>query len=245
MTLAIFAPRGGRKNACWGAYPNPANFGTKCPEVAALCALYLRPGANAPAPYFHARPSYRAGGRCCSWRPRPPASPAGPCGILRRGSFSFRPAPGGFFESIHLGELAPGQQVIHGRLRRPVGVKLGLVLSKILFTVSDRLIALKHGAFPGNHGPDVGGIVAFPQRGCPEPGGPVLPRNKERDHTAPPVFHRIPGLAHQPQERLKVGWLFCQRLTDSNTEPLLGGRGTLPDPLAVMEKAAPAVELGY
>ena len=48
-TLAIFAPRGGRKNACWGASPNPADFGTLCPEVAALCAFYLRLVTIAPS----------------------------------------------------------------------------------------------------------------------------------------------------------------------------------------------------
>ena len=59
-----FAPRGACKNACWGASPNPADFGTKCPEVAAHSAFCLRSVAIAPVPYFPARRLRRAGGLC-------------------------------------------------------------------------------------------------------------------------------------------------------------------------------------
>ena len=51
--------------------------------------------------------------------------------------------------------------------------------------------------FPGDHRPDVLGIVAVPQGGCPEPGGFLLPRHKERDHAAPPTLHGIPSPLHE------------------------------------------------
>ena len=98
--------------------------------------------------------------------------------------------------------------------------------------------------FPGNHRPDVLGIVAVPQGGCPEPGGFLLPRNEERDYAAPPTLHGIPGPLHEPQERLEVGGLFCERVPDGKTEPLLGRRRMLTDPLAVVEETPLAVQLG-
>ena len=49
LTLAIFAPEGATKMLVGEPPPNPANFGTKCPEAAALYALCLRPGAIAPS----------------------------------------------------------------------------------------------------------------------------------------------------------------------------------------------------
>ena len=99
------------------------------------------------------------------------------------------------------------------------------------------------GPFSGNHRPDVLGIVAVTQGGCPEPGGFLLPRHKERDHAAPPALHGVPGPLHEPQERLEVGGLFCQRVTDGKAEPLLCRRGPLTDPLAVVEETPLAVQL--
>ena len=57
------------------------------------------------------------------------------------------------------------------------------------------------------------------------------------------MLHRKAGLLHEPQERRKVGGLFPQGLHDSQPHPLLGRGRAFPDPLAVVEKAALAVEL--
>lgn len=58
------------------------------------------------------------------------------------------------------------------------------------------------------------------------------------------MFDGKAGLLHEPQERRKVGGLFLQSGDDSQPYPLLGGGRLFPNPLAVMEKAALAVQFG-
>lgn len=60
-TLAIFASRGGCKNACWGASPNPALW-----DKLSRSLLSASPLLIAPVPYFSARPSGPADGQCLS-----------------------------------------------------------------------------------------------------------------------------------------------------------------------------------
>ena len=57
-TLAIFAARGGCKNACWGASPNPALW-----DKLSRSLLSASPLLIAPVPYFCARPTGRADDR--------------------------------------------------------------------------------------------------------------------------------------------------------------------------------------
>ena len=57
-TLAIFASRGGCKNACWGASPNPALW-----DKLSQSLLSASPSLIAPVPYFCARPTGRADDR--------------------------------------------------------------------------------------------------------------------------------------------------------------------------------------
>ena len=53
-TLAIFASRGGCKNACWGASPNPALW-----DKLSRSLLSASPLLIAPVLYFCARPTGR------------------------------------------------------------------------------------------------------------------------------------------------------------------------------------------
>ena len=96
----------------------------------------------------------------------------------------------------------------------------------------------------GNHIPDVCWIKASAQRGCPQPGGLFLSRRKERNNTAPPMLDHKTGLLHEPQKRLKVGWLLFQRRNNGKPYSLLGRGRLFPDPLTVVEKTAFAMELG-
>lgn len=57
-TLAIFVARKGRKNACWGASPNPALW-----DKLSQSKLSASPLLIAPVPYFCAGLSVPADGR--------------------------------------------------------------------------------------------------------------------------------------------------------------------------------------
>ena len=56
------------------------------------------------------------------------------------------------------------------------------------------------------------------------------------------MLYRKAGLLHQPQELRKVGGLLFQSRNDGKPYPLLGRRGPLPDPLAIVQETALAVK---
>ena len=62
-TLAIFASRGGCKNACWGAPQTRWTSGQIVPKSRRKRLLDAA-RANAPGPYFPARPYDRADNQC-------------------------------------------------------------------------------------------------------------------------------------------------------------------------------------
>ena len=62
-TLAIFASRGGCKNACWGGSPNPALRDTLSRSQRRKRLISASPLLIAPVPYFCARPTGRADDR--------------------------------------------------------------------------------------------------------------------------------------------------------------------------------------
>ena len=66
-----------------------------------------------------------------------------------KGLFLFGQLTAGLFERVHLGELGPGQNIIHSSLGRPVAGKLGFMLGKIFLAVPRRLVAVEHGAGRG------------------------------------------------------------------------------------------------
>ena len=103
---------------------------------------------------------------------------------------------------------------------------------------------LREGPLPGNHRPDVLGVKARAEGGCPEPGVLVLPRREERHHAAPPALDGKAGLLHQPEERGKVGGLFFKSRDDCQPHPLLRGGRLFPYPLAIVEETALAVLFG-
>ena len=57
------------------------------------------------------------------------------------------------------------------------------------------------------------------------------------------MLYRKARLLHEPEERRKVGGPFPQGLHDGKPHPLFGRGRALPDPLAIVEKTALAVEL--
>ena len=78
-----------------------------------------------------------------------------------------------------------------------------------------------------------------------EPGGPLLPRHKERDRTATPPLDRIAGLLHEPKKGVKAIRAFGKGIADGRPQPfLVGGLAFPPQPCSVMEKTALAMELG-
>ena len=68
----------------------------------------------------------------------------------------------------------------------------------------------REGPLPGDHCPDILGVKARVEGGCPKPGVFILPRSEERHHAAPPALDGKAGLLHQPEERGKVGGLFLK-----------------------------------
>ena len=73
---------------------------------------------------------------------------------------------------------------------------------------------LRDRALPGDDGLDVLGIVAVPEGGRPQPGRPLLPRNKKRDRTAAPMLDREAGRLHEPEESVKIGGAFGKSFID-------------------------------
>ena len=73
---------------------------------------------------------------------------------------------------------------------------------------------LRDWALPGDDGLDVLGIVAVPEGGRPQPGRPLLPRNKKRDRVAAPMLDRETGRLHEPEESVKIGGAFCKSFID-------------------------------
>lgn len=69
-------------------------------------------------------------------------------------------------------------------------------------------------ALPGDNGLDVLGIVTVPEGGCPQPGRPLLPRNKKRDCTAASMLDRVAGRLHEPEKSVKVGGAFGKSFID-------------------------------
>ena len=80
---------------------------------------------------------------------------------------------------------------------------------------------LRDWAFPGDDGFDVLGIVTVPEGGRPQPGRPLLPRNKKRDRTVAPMLDREAGRLHEPEESIKIGRVFCEHLIDGKPQLLL------------------------
>ena len=73
---------------------------------------------------------------------------------------------------------------------------------------------LRDRSLPGDNGLDVLGIVAVPEGGCPQPGSPLLPRNKKRDRTAAPMLDREAGRLHEPEESVKIGGALSKSFID-------------------------------
>ena len=76
---------------------------------------------------------------------------------------------------------------------------------------------LRDWSLPGNDGLDVLWIVTVPEGGCPQPGSPLLPRNKKRDHTAAPMLDREAGRLHEPEESIKIGGAFGKSFIDGKS----------------------------
>ena len=74
---------------------------------------------------------------------------------------------------------------------------------------------------PGDNRLDVLGIVAVPEGRCPQPGRPLLPRNKKRDRTAAPMLDREAGRLHEPEESIKIGGAFCKSFIDGTPQLFL------------------------
>ena len=72
-------------------------------------------------------------------------------------------------------------------------------------------------ALPGDDGLDVLGIVTVPEGGCPQPGRPLLPRNKKRDCTAASMLDRVAGRLHEPEKSVKVGGAFGKSFIDGKS----------------------------
>ena len=73
---------------------------------------------------------------------------------------------------------------------------------------------LRDWALPGDDGFDVLWIVTVPEGGRPQPGRPLLPRNKKRDRVAAPMLDREAGRLHEPEESIKIGGAFGKSFID-------------------------------
>ena len=69
-------------------------------------------------------------------------------------------------------------------------------------------------ALPGDDGLNVLGIVTVPKGGRPQPGRPLLSRNKKRNRTAAPMLDREAGRLHEPEESIKIGGAFGKSFID-------------------------------
>ena len=108
-----------------------------------------------------------------------------------------------------------------------------------------RLGGLADGCPPVDYRLHVLRAVAVPQGGGPEPGGPVLAWEPERDHPAPAPLHLDARRLHPPEKVGKVGGPLRQGPVDDPPYLLLvGGRPGPAQPLAVMQKFSLAMELG-
>lgn len=93
---------------------------------------------------------------------------------------------------------------------------------------------LRDGPLPGNHRLNIRQVKAILQSGGTQAGGLILPRGKKGNHAAPPMLYRKAGLLHKLEKCRKVGGLLFQSRNDGKAYPLLGRRGPLPDPLAIV-----------
>lgn len=109
-------------------------------------------------------------------------------------------------------------------------------MSMMRLTCRGPVADLRRGTPAGNHGPYVLGVKALAQRGRPEPGRVFLPRHKERDYPAAPMLGLISGLLHEPEESVKIGGAFFERICYGKAQTLFIGRGSLSEPLPVMQK---------
>ena len=80
---------------------------------------------------------------------------------------------------------------------------------------------LREWALLGDDGLDVLGIVTVPEGGRPQPGCPLLSRNKKRNRTAAPMLDREAGRLHEPEESIKIGGAFGKSFIDGKPQLLL------------------------
>jgi len=73
---------------------------------------------------------------------------------------------------------------------------------------------LRDRALSGDDGLDVLGIVTVPKGGRPQPGRPLLSRNKKREHTAAPMLDHEAGRLHEPEKSIKIGGAFSKSFID-------------------------------
>ena len=145
-----FRAAGGPAKVLVGEPPQTRPFGTKCPKGYAaepsLPGLFL---IGASAGEIEQMVDVTLG------RDDLPHLLLGGAVSGGKGLLLLHQLPALFLERVHLRELGPVQQVVHGGLGRPVVGQLRLVLGQIFFAVPGRLVAVEHGPGLGilHHGP--------------------------------------------------------------------------------------------